>query len=105
MNPTPAIELKVDDPVLGERTIAASTPEEFAKLLVFDQWSALTKVHHAGKGNADIEWEIRLYEFILQSPEAGFMAERYLRTRFDANFGPTPIPKRKVASILGWNVS
>lgn len=46
----------------------------------------------------ELEWEIRLYDYILEEPEIRF--KQYQDARFDEN--DYPLDKRIVAKNLGW---
>jgi hypothetical protein len=48
----------------------------------------------------ELEWEIRLYDFILEDPAPRLKA--YQEARFPDD--GAPIEKREVIRILGWNV-
>ncbi len=50
----------------------------------------------------ELEWEIRLYEFILAQPNAEEAAAAYQKTRHRG--GGSPLPKREVAARLGWRI-
>lgn len=54
------------------------------------------------KQREELEWEIRLYEWITRQPDATHKAEVYLRMRFESGCGT--MPKREVVERLGWNV-
>lgn len=49
----------------------------------------------------ELEWEIRLYDFMLLDPVARL--EAYMKTRVP-KLGKAPLAKRKVVEMLGWEV-
>jgi hypothetical protein len=51
----------------------------------------------------ELAWEIRLYEWILNQPDAESKAAMYLKRRMPIGT-PDIIPKRRVVESLGWNV-
>lgn len=53
------------------------------------------------KNPSELEWEIRVYNFILGSPDRNDRAEQYLKSRHKAGLKT----KRQVVKDLGWNVA
>jgi hypothetical protein len=52
----------------------------------------------------ELEWEIRLYEFILAQPDPDLAADLYFKRR-NHGHGLPPLRKRDVARKLGWEVA
>jgi hypothetical protein len=50
----------------------------------------------------ELEWELRLYNWILAQPDAETKAETYLKLRTKNGF--PPVPKRDVVRQLGWSI-
>lgn len=51
---------------------------------------------------AELEWEIRLYKYILNSPNKNDLAADYARERQCKSLSQPPVNKRKVVKKLGW---
>jgi hypothetical protein len=51
---------------------------------------------------AELEWEIRLYEWIINHPQAKEIARLYIDERRKSNFSND---KREIAKKLGWEIS
>lgn len=50
----------------------------------------------------ELDWEIKLYEWILAQPDAKQKSYEYLRAR--AIHGGSLLPKRRVIKNLGWKI-
>lgn len=51
----------------------------------------------------ELDWEIKLYEWILGQPDAAQKATRYLDKRFP-RWGKVTYSKREVVKELGWRI-
>lgn len=50
----------------------------------------------------DLDWEIKLYEWILRQPDALEKADQYMSMRFSSRNGL--ISKRTAVRLLGWTI-
>jgi hypothetical protein len=53
---------------------------------------------------ADLEWEIRLYKWILQQPDPEATAKQYFEMRENQTDPFMPLGKRETVKRLGWVV-
>lgn len=62
----------------------------------------LLKMKRNREGPLDIDWEIRLYEWMLRQPDVGQKCKQYFKLRFGGVNGL--MSKRLIAKKLGWEI-
>lgn len=85
-----------------EYSIDYGKPDEAARTTIqifLDQLMAYRGVSRDPDG---LEWEIRVYEYMLQDPVKR-LAE-YQKARMPGDGPRAPISKRKAVASLGWNI-
>ena len=86
---------------MREYFIDFTNPDEAARQTLQMHIDTLVSLRNSTGNPEELEWEIRLYEYILQDP-----AKR-LKAYQDARYGDDnslPLEKRDVVKILGWIV-
>lgn len=84
-----------------EYTIDFNNPEQAARTTLKMHIDTLDSFRHTTDHPAELEWEIRLYEFMLQDPVPRL--KLYQEARWP-ELGKPPISKRAVVEKLGWVV-
>lgn len=89
---------------IREYSIDYNRPDEAAKTMLQMHIDTLKSFRGRANNEVEMEWEIRLYEFMMESP-----AERladYNRVRYEDSekLNAPPREKREVVAILGWVV-
>lgn len=88
------------DPQTEEFTVDLSKGEaEIVRMLI----RQLEKCRKSTPQPSELEWEIRLYEYILSQPDPDETARQYMNARDKLGTGRM-LPKRDVVVALGWDV-
>lgn len=82
-------------------TVNLNDPDASAKQQVEFLRQGLIACRGKSEHPEELEWEIRLYDFILEDVPARL--RQYLAAR-DLDDRGRKLPKRQVAKLLGWNV-
>jgi hypothetical protein len=80
-------------------SIDFSKPEDAARTTVNMHRDTLISLRSRTPDPEGLEWEIRIYDYILEDPLPRY--EAYSRARIPV-FGKPPVNKRKVIEQLGW---
>jgi len=91
------VEIEFDGKLIEERTNALKIIK-----MGLEQLKKF-KVARAAPNPQELDWEIRLYEWILSNPEAPERALEYQQRRLLAG-PPYLVPKREVVRQLGWRI-
>lgn len=86
---------------IREYSIDYNNPEAAARTTINIHRDTLIYFRGTTPHQEELEWEIRLYEFMLEDPVARLKA--YQDTRYDKN-DMQRMSKRAVVARLGWNV-
>lgn len=92
--------------VTREYTINFGNKEEAARTTLNMHRDTLISCRGRSPHPEELEWEIRLYEFMLEDPAkrlAEYQDVRHGKMMTPDDWHP-PKPKREVAKILGWDV-
>ena len=82
-------------------TIDYADPVQAAKITLQLHWDTLVSMRGNCTDSNELEWEIRLYEFMLEDPLKRIDA--YYGVRYRDRSKP-PTEKREVVKELGWDV-
>lgn len=78
----------------------SGSPEDSARSMLQAFKQSLLNARGVDKHREELEWEIRLYDFMLEDPVARL--DEYKKHRF---VNGVAVKKRDIVKMLGWNVS